>query len=158
MKTSGALLSADRLYRYSLWRMWDESLPVVMFVGLNPSTADENEDDNTIRRCIGFAKDWGYGGIYMANLFAYRATKPKDMKAALEPIGNDNDSILVELYKNADITIAAWSTDGSFKNRDKEVQLLLPQLHVLKINKDGSPSHPLYLKKSLTPKPWNFDA
>ena len=158
MKTSGALLSADRMYRYSLWRIWDESLPVVMFVGLNPSTADESKDDNTIRRCIGFAKDWGYGGLYMANLFAYRATKPKDMKATPEPVGNDNNSILVELYNKADITIAAWSADGNFKNRDKEVQLLLPKLHVLKINKDGSPGHPLYLKKSLTPMPWNFDA
>lgn len=156
MKT-GATLSKDRMYRYSLWRIWDESLPVVLFIGLNPSTANENEDDNTIRRCINFAKGWGYGGLYMANLFAYRTKDPEVMMAVPYPVGNGNDEILVELYKKADITIAAWSADGNFKNRDKEVQLLLPELHVLKINKDGSPGHPLYLKKSLTPKQWRFD-
>lgn len=77
MKT-GANLSECRRYRFSLWRIWDEALPYALFIGLNPSTADETANDPTITRCINFAKDWGYGGIYMANLFAYRATDPSE--------------------------------------------------------------------------------
>ncbi len=73
---SDAELSKCRAYRYALWRTWDESKPFAMFVGLNPSTADELEDDPTIRRCINFSKLWGYGGLCMVNLFAYRATDP----------------------------------------------------------------------------------
>lgn len=73
---SDAELSKCRTYRYALWRTWDESKPFAMFVGLNPSTADELEDDPTIRRCINFSKLWGYGGLCMVNLFAYRATDP----------------------------------------------------------------------------------
>ncbi|MCU7816788.1 MAG: DUF1643 domain-containing protein [Candidatus Thiodiazotropha sp. (ex Rostrolucina anterorostrata)] len=83
----GAVLSPDRDYRYSLWRIWQPDDPYALFIGLNPSTADEYENDPTIRRCIRFAKDWGFGGLYMANLFAIRATKPKIMKAHHAPIG-----------------------------------------------------------------------
>lgn len=89
MKKS-AILSDDRKYRYSLSRVWDESKNKVMFIGLNPSTADETEDDPTIRRCINFAKSWGYVGLEMTNLFAFRATAPKDMKNTKEPIETVN--------------------------------------------------------------------
>lgn len=74
-----AILSQDRKYRYVLSRIWDESKPMVVIIGLNPSTADEKDDDNTITKCINFAKQWGYGGLYMLNLFAFRATSPSDM-------------------------------------------------------------------------------
>lgn len=94
-----AKLSDCRTYRYELWRTWDESKPYAMFIGLNPSTADETEDDPTIRRCINFAKTWGYGGLCMTNLFAYRATQPEDMKRASDPIGNKNDETLILLAK-----------------------------------------------------------
>ncbi|GHX72979.1 hypothetical protein VCSRO16_3593 [Vibrio cholerae] len=69
-----AELSKCRKYRYALWRTWDSDKPFAMFIGLNPSTADEKNDDPTLRRCINFAKSWGYGGVCMANLFAFRAT------------------------------------------------------------------------------------
>ena len=77
-----AEFSPDKVYRYELWRIWDEALPVCMFIGLNPSTADETVDDPTIRRCINFAKEWGYGQLVMTNLFAFRATKPAEMMRA----------------------------------------------------------------------------
>lgn len=98
--------SEDRAFRYTLWREWDvdsltgcaDDLPhghqFAQFIGLNPSTADETRDDPTIRRCIGFAKLWGYGALCMTNLFAFRATKPRDMRQAADPIGPENMALL----------------------------------------------------------------
>lgn len=147
-----ALFSPCRLYRYSLWRRWDAPAKgYVMFVGLNPSTADENLDDPTIRRCIGFAKAWGYAGLCMTNLFAFRATKPSDMRLAHEPIGANNDVTLKRLAQEASVIVAAWGTNGIFLGKDREVRLLLPDLHCLRLTKAGHPSHPLYLPGNLTP-------
>ena len=109
-----AFLSEDRMYRYGLSRVWDKSRPYVLFIGLNPSTADENKDDPTIRRCVDYVCKWGYGGLKMANLFAYRATLPSDLRKAKEPIGVDNDKYIKELSKSAAITIVAWGNDGSY--------------------------------------------
>ena len=78
----GATFSRCGRYRYSLWRRWEEDAPYVLWICLNPSTADAEEDDPTLRRCMGFAQDWGYGASYTANLFAWRATKPQDMMKA----------------------------------------------------------------------------
>jgi hypothetical protein len=146
-----AKLSDCRTYRYELWRIWDESKPYAMFIGLNPSTADETEDDPTIRRCINFAKSWGYGGLCMANLFAYRATQPEDMKKAPDPIGDKNDETLNLLAQNAGVIVGAWGNDGVFLNRSEYVRTLIPEINVLKVNKSGEPAHPLYLKSTLTP-------
>lgn len=146
-----ARLSDCRTYRYELWRTWDESKPYAMFIGLNPSTADETEDDPTIRRCINFAKSWGYGGLCMANLFAYRATQPEDMKKASDPIGDKNDETLILLAENAGVIVGAWGNDGVFLNRSEDVRALIPEINVLKVNKSGEPAHPLYLKSTLTP-------
>ena len=110
---SSALFSECRTYRYALWRVWDESLDSILFIGLNPSTADESHNDPTISRCINFAKKWGYGGLCMANLFAYRATQPRIMMLADDPIGPDNDQILFDLVSKADIVVAAWGNHGS---------------------------------------------
>lgn len=88
---SGANFSRCRRFRYALWREWDATLPAVMLIGLNPSTADANHNDPTIRRCIGFARDWGFGGVRVLNLFAFRATYPDDLKAAADPVGPRND-------------------------------------------------------------------
>lgn len=151
MKTD-AKLSSCRNYRFALWRTWDDSKPFAMIIGLNPSTADEVEDDPTITRCINFAKSWGYGGICMTNLFAYRATAPKDMKSQQDPIGADNDTWLAKFASDAGIVVAAWGNDGSHLNRSRIVTDMLPNLHYLKMNKTGEPAHPLYLKSDLTPK------
>ena len=150
-----AELSPCRKYRYSLSRVWDESKPVCLFIGLNPSTADEVEDDPTIRRCINYAKSWGYGSLIMANIFAFRATDPRDMKAAADPVGIDNDYYLTELASKASMIVAAWGNHGSHLNRSEQVKALIPTLHCLKVTGTGQPSHPLYLKADLQPVPFN---
>ncbi len=150
-----AVLSNDRKYRYSLFRDWEGAEGYVMFIGLNPSTADETKDDPTIRRCIGFAREWGYGALCMVNLFAFRATNPADMKEAFDPIGKENDSTLLELADGAEIVVAAWGIKGSWLNRDKEVQSLIPYMFHLGLTKEGYPKHPLYLPKITRPIKWN---
>ena len=127
-----------------------------MFIGLNPSTADETNDDPTIRRCIRFAKRWGYSGLCMMNLFAFRATSPEDMKAIenRDPVGPDNDRALIDIAEDADVIVAALGTHGKYMGRDEEVKAMLPQLHYLRLTKDGFPSHPLYLPKTLRPILW----
>lgn len=147
-----AKLSKCRQYRYALWRTWDDSKPFVLFVGLNPSTADETTDDATLTRCINFAKTWGYGGACMANLFAFRATQPSDMKLANEPIGKDNDTWLRKLSNDAGIVVAAWGNDGAYLDRSTDAKKLLSNVHYLKMNKSGEPAHPLYLSAKLTPQ------
>lgn len=148
---NGAVLSNCNKYRFALCRIWDISKPVVMFIGLNPSTADANVDDPTIRRCINFAMSWGYGGIYMANLFSYRATSPSQMKLQNDPIGEDNDAWLIKLSESAAIVVAAWGNDGCFLNRSEIIKNMLPNLYCLKINNSGEPAHPLYLRADLVP-------
>jgi len=153
---NGALFSECRAYRYALWRLWDAAdLGCVLFVGLNPSTADETEDDPTIRRCIRFARDWGYGGIYVCNLFAFRATEPKRMKAASDPIGPINDGLIFRYSRYCAMKIAAWGNAGMFMNRDLAVQrpwILSKPLHCLGTNKNGTPKHPLYLPATSKPQ------
>ena len=152
-----AVLSKDRIYRYSLSRVWDESKPYVLFIGLNPSTADEREDDSTIKRCIDYANRWGYGGLQMANLFAYRATLPSDLKQTKKPVGVDNDRFIRELSRNAEMTIVAWSDDGTYLDRNIEVLKIIESPMCLKINKSRQPAHPLYQKKDLKPIPYNYE-
>ena len=127
-----------------------------MFVGLNPSTADETIDDPTIRRCRGFAKDWGYGSLCMTNLFAFRATEPSEMKRVGQPVGEDNDLTLRKLAAGAGIVIAAWGVHGVYRSRNRIVKRLIPKLYCLGKTKDGHPKHPLYLPKNSTPEPY-FD-
>lgn len=146
-----AEFSECRSYRFALWRVWDESKSYAMIIGLNPSTAGEKEDDPTIRRCINFAKSWGYGGLCMTNLFAFRATIPNDMFNASDPVGSGNDEWLLRLAKDAGVVIAAWGNDGTYLGRSSEVIKLIPNLHYLKMNKSGEPAHPLYLDSSMKP-------
>ena len=144
-----AIFSPCNQYRYSLSRAWNLNKKSALFIGLNPSTADEKVDDPTIRRCINYAKNWGYGGFLMVNLFAYRTTLPSNLKKVKYPVGKDNDKYIVILSKKADITVAAWGNNGNLYSRDKQVLSLVANLMCLKINKSGQPAHPLYLKKGL---------
>ena len=144
-----ATFSDCRKYRYALSRTWNGKKKTILFIGLNPSTANEKIDDPTIRRCINYAQNWGYGSLLMVNLFAYRATIPTELKNVKNPIGNDNDLHIIELSKKADLSVAAWGNEGSHLNRDKEIKKILPNLMCLKINKSGQPAHPLYQKKDL---------
>ncbi len=150
----GAVISECKKYRYSLSRIWDQEKETVTFICLNPSTADAEIDDRTITRCINYAESWGYGGLCMANLFAFRATEPKDMKSAVDPVGPENDSYLIKIASKSKIIVAGWGNDGCFGSRDKKVkQMIGLKLHCLKLTKGGNPWHPLYLKKSLLPIP-----
>lgn len=159
--------SPCRRYRYTLWREWstfemfdgcndgergsDRAREYLMIIGLNPSTADETKDDPTIRRCIGFAKAWGFGGLCMTNLFAFRATDPKVMKAAVNPVGDENDQWLFQMADCAGLILAAWGAHGSFLDRDKAIIRAIPKLHCLRTNADGSPQHPLYVPAATIP-------
>lgn len=154
MKTDAAF-SPCRKYRYALWRIWDESKPTAMFIGLNPSTADEVENDPTVTRCMNFADDWGYGGLCMTNLFAYRETDRHKMKLHKEPVGPDNDAWLDKLSKQAGIVVAAWGNDGTHMGRSTIVRNSISSLHYLALNKTGEPTHPLYLERSLKPLSMN---
>ena len=154
-----ACFSDDRRFRYHLLREWDETLPKVAFIGLNPSTADESADDPTIRRCIGFAKAWGKGGILMLNIYAFRATFPADMwkaqKRGTDIIGGSRNWVdALKGYatgQGCDLVVAAWGAHG--KRRGPEVIERWPELMCLGKNADGTPKHPLYLKGDLLPVP-----
>jgi hypothetical protein len=150
MIVSKAALSKDRLYRYQLTRIWDKDKPMINFIGLNPSTADELKDDPTMRRCIGFAKSWGYGGLYMTNLFAYRTSKPEELMKATDPIGEENDKYLLATEKEVTEVVFAWGVGGTFLSRNKQVLNLITKGHYIALTKDNHPRHPLYLKADLT--------
>lgn len=145
--------SPCRKWRYTLWREWEPLLndKALMVVGLNPSTADEVEDDPTIRRCIDFAKRWGFGALCMTNIFAWRDTLPENMKAAADPVGKDNDRWLKACAKESGMILAAWGKHGSHIGRAAHVLNLLPQVHCLATNDDNSPRHPLYVAKATKP-------
>ena len=150
-----AVISRCGSYRYALWRTWDPATGAVMFIGLNPSTADANTDDPTLRRCMRFAKDWGYGGVIMANLFAFRATQPADLLEAERPIGPRNNRWLRQLADDAALVVAAWGNDGAHQGRASAVCEMLPELNCLKVNGSGEPGHPLYIRASAKPTPYN---
>jgi hypothetical protein len=151
-----AVFSECRKHRYKLWRQWSGGTQsnYAMFIGLNPSTADEMQDDPTIRRCIGYARAWGYDGLCMTNLFAFRATDPKVMMAESDPIGPDNDFHLRGAAAFARVVVCCWGANGSFKGRDKTVRDMFSKLNFLRLTKNGSPGHPLYLPKDLIPTLW----
>lgn len=150
---SGASFSHCRTYRFALWRRWQLDEPYVLFIGLNPSTADENEDDPTIRRCKRFAQDWQYGGVVMANIFAFRATDPREMLASENPVGVGNDCWLKYLAHEAGLIVCAWGAHGSYQERDQQVRRLLADypLTCLGMTKGGQPKHPLYLRADTRP-------
>lgn len=166
------IFSPCRKYRYTLWREWDIDLltgcsddnenahKFVQVIGLNPSTADETIDDNTVRRCIAYAKSWGYGALCMTNIFAYRDTDPEAMKAHPEPVGewHVNDIWLMEVARHAGLVLCAWGNDGLHINRGERVVSMLNgagvKLHCLQITGLKQPNHPLYLKKTLKPIPF----
>ena len=152
---SSALFSACKRYRYNLRRSWDHSLGTVLFIGLNPSTADAKKDDPTIRRCIRFARTWGYGSLIMANLFAYRSTKPAALRRVKDPVGPRNNWWLTRLAKQADLVIAAWGIHGSLLSRDIAVKRKNRNLYCLGKTDAGHPRHPLYLPATTKPRRWN---
>ena len=142
------ILSSDGVYRYRLERVWDPSKPKLLFIMLNPSTADATHDDPTIRRITRFAKDWGYGGVLVGNLFAFRSTMPAALKIASDPIGPENIAHIRTMVTECEKVIYAYGNNQSEPTWLKELVL---EPYVIKLSTKGIPCHPLYLKADLTP-------
>ena len=158
--TSDALLSPCGLYRYSLTRRWDDALPRVCWVMLNPSKADAVDDDPTITRCLGFARSWGFGSLAVVNLFAWRSTRPKELRKARDPVGPDNDVHLLRHAKDAALAVVAWGAHETFGRALQVLDMLAVndvKLFCLELTKNGFPRHPLFCRADLKPveyRPW----
>lgn len=162
-----AILSNDGLYRYRLTRTWNRSLPLVTYLMLNPSTADELRDDATIRKCLGFAERWGFGGIEVTNLFALRSRDPQALVSAPAPIGPDYTRHLYDSLYSARLLVAAWGCEGTLKKSSAlaerpqvvlaTIRMFFPDLPIecLGMSKTGNPYHPLMLAYD-TPR-WPYD-
>jgi hypothetical protein len=154
---SGAIIVDD--YRYLLWRTVDEKRPgVLVWVMLNPSTADATTNDNTIKKCMKLTRYWGYGRMEVVNLFAYRSTDPKALYKVQDPIGVSNDSFLRNAFAAADRIVCAWGANGKLLDREKRVPVLAAgkSLWCLKVSeKTGSPYHPLYQPDDSKLSPWS---
>jgi hypothetical protein len=141
-----AQFDRTRRYRFSLHRVWQPEMPLATFVMLNPSTADHLKNDPTITRCINLARSWGFGGINVVNLFAYRTSSPAHLRLITRPVGKENDRHIESNAFNASRVILAWGNHGSWRERDQEVLELLSDFDLWCIgsNKSGQPKHPLY--------------
>ena len=144
------VFSSCRRYRYVLWREWGAGNPsYALFIGLNPSIADEIEDDPTIRRCVDYAKRWGYGALCVVNLFAFRATDPKDMKAEPRPIGRRNTSWILKMAQEAGVIVAAWGSGRQISRpRSSCKEPVNEQIELLSQNERRPSRASLYLRKS----------
>jgi hypothetical protein len=130
----------------------------IAWIGLNPSTADEVTLDQTLATVCRYSREWGFSEVVMLNLFAFRATNPRDLKRATDPIGPHNDEHLLTEVRNVDRVIACWGGLGRFLERDRQVSdLLNVSFECLLRNKTGAPHHPLYLKSRITPKPFGLN-
>lgn len=150
-----ATFSPCRTWRYRLERRWADG-DAVGFILLNPSTADEHKDDPTIRRCIGYAKAWGFGGLVLGNIFALRSTDPAKLYTVDDPIGPDNNKWLRKIVGECATVVCGWGAHGECAFRGQEVLGLIRSMgrapKALRVTKSGQPGHPLYLPSSLVPQ------
>ncbi len=155
---STAVYSDCERYRYSLTRIWDPAGRKALFVMLNPSTATEVQNDPTVERCERRARALGFGAFQVTNIFAWRDTDPKKMRAATDPVGPENDRAILDGAIWADQIVAAWGTHGAHLNRGPAVETLLRasghDLYHLGLSKAGHPKHPLYISYNQSPEPW----
>ena len=156
--TGSAIFSEDRRYRYLLTRRVGTSQSRVLFIMLNPSAADEERNDPTIRRCIGFASDWGFGLLEVVNLFALISTDPKGLLDAEDPVGPDNDATIQDALQGADKVILAWGDDGlRHKRRSAEVMAMVSKTtrpYHLGLTQKGAPRHPSRRRRDTLPTPF----
>ena len=154
-----AVISDCGQYRYLLRRAWDHKAIRALFVMLNPSTADAEVDDATIRSCIRLCKSWGYGSFEVVNLFGFRATDPKDLAKAEEPIGPENDGIAKNAINRCDVAICAWGAHKMAVPRARDmfdmIQIYRPAAFCLGTTKSGAPKHPLYIKTGTALESWS---
>lgn len=156
-----ATFDVSSYYRYCLTRSWttdEANAHQVTFIMLNPSEADAEQDDPTIRACSQFAQGWGYTRLTVVNLFAYRTAHPAMLGRIEDPIGPENDQYVTSAVKLADKVILAWGNQGILLNRDQTVINLISsyrhKLYCLKRNRTGQPCHPLYIKRTTMPFVW----
>ncbi len=145
----GAIFDMIGKYRYTLWREWSTYHPRIVFILLNPSTADEERNDPTIRRCIGFARARKFGSVEVVNLFAYRATDARELLKIDDPVGDENDLFLIHAVERCSTVVVGWGSRGTLLGRDRKVLSLVADkkdVFCLGITKDGQPRHPLYVK------------
>lgn len=155
--TSYACFSSCNQYRYLLVRKWKDKGPMLHFIGLNPSTADGLHNDPTIKRCIGFGKSWGFAGVYITNLFAFRTPYPEVLVKEKHPVGPDNDEFIRHYIHLSSRTVLIWGNHGIFKQRNRKVLKWVDHPFCVKINKTGHPAHPLYLPSSSKMLPFRPD-
>jgi hypothetical protein len=153
----------NKQYRYVLTRTWEDAKPYALFVLMNPSMADPDSDDPTVAKCCRFAKTWGYGGVVVANTFAYRCTDQARLIEIADPIGPENDKRIIGMAKKAAIVVFAYGKPKhkQLRSRGAAVARLLIEKahitpHILSLGKDGTPKHPLYLKETLKPAVWSL--
>lgn len=154
--TRGASFDRTGAYRWRLWRAWDRPGPTVAFVMLNPSRADAEVDDPTIRRCMGFAFDWGASRLEVVNLFGACTSSPAELRAFDEPVGRGNDRALRAALKAAEVVVVAWGVHGTMLGRARALapRLLRHDPVCLGVTRDGHPRHPLYIPKTQSLEPW----
>ncbi len=152
---TGADISACGYFRYSLWRKWGDRKPLV-FVMLNPGTADADHDDPTINRCTTRARRDGYGGLLVVNLFAWRCTDPRELRKTTDPVGPGNEMAILAAARLAGCILCAWGNRGSYRGASRGVIKLLRaaghDLYALRVSKTHEPAHPLYLPGNLEPR------
>lgn len=159
-KYPGTVISPCGRYRYTLERSWAELPRYVLWLMLNPSTADGLKNDATIRRCVRYAKDWGFTGILVGNLYAYRATQPSDLFHTTEPVGPENDAAILDMVTRSQMIVCAWGQRGPLPQRRWNVlrDLGVPhyrQVRALRVNDNGEPGHPLRLPLGARPLEWD---
>lgn len=155
---TGAQFSACDRYRYRLWRIWDESRPTVAFVGLNPSTADATKDDPTIRRCVRFADDHGYGGLVMLNLYAWRSTDPSALHTSDRSGEADNLAMISATVQTVARMVAAWGSHPLASPRGASLRSAVGGWWCLGTTKGGHPRPPLYVPAATRLVPWEVAA
>lgn len=154
-----ALISECGKYRYWLSRQWNEAAPFLFFIMLNPSTADDVENDATIRRCIGFAKRDGFGGIWVENLFSLRTSKPKELLLSADPVGPEGNTYFSRLYAVSSPVIFAWGAWQHLNGRDQAIMKMFEGCDIrhLGLTKGGHPRHPLYIPADQPLLPWRAE-
>ncbi len=161
MKGAAVFGGPNQMYRYELSRVWDEKLPVLMLVMMNPSIATPSFDDPSVAKGRRYAGAWGFGTLLVGNGFGYRSTDQKRLLTVEDPVGPGNDKHLLKMAMRADMILFAYGKPHrSLQYRGRQVVSLLAKkhlakFHVLELSLDGTPKHPLYLKGALKPIPWS---
>src|SRR3989442_12314353 len=145
----GAIFDTSGRYRYALWRAWSAYHPRIAFILLNPSTADEQKNDPTIRRCMGFARTWQFGAVEVVNLFAYRATHARELLKVVDPVGKENNRFLMRAVERCSTVVVGWGARGTLLGRNREVLSLLTgrnDVYCLGTTSGGQPRNLLYVR------------